>query len=80
MLQWFQIRMSNIDHLARFLVLVPIRDKSASVATVAVERLFSVFSAAEIVNSDQGVDVDNELVKKLQAVFDQENADVRISF
>ena len=47
--------MSVIDHLTGFLVLVANSDKSAStIARVRVERVFSVFSAPETLQSDLG--------------------------
>ena len=54
---------SVIDHLTRFLVLVAISDKSAATtAGVLVERVLSVFSAPETLNSDMAAEFENELV------------------
>lgn len=62
--------MSVIDHLTRFLVLVPLRDKKATtIARALVERVFSVFSPPETLHSDEGTEFENELAKELQSVF-----------
>ena len=55
--------MSVVDYLTRFLVLVAISDKSAATtAGVLVERVLSVFSAPETLNSDMAAEFENELV------------------
>ena len=62
--------MSVIDHLTRFLVLAPLKDKTmATVARTLVDRVFSVFGTPESVHSDQGTEFENDLVRELQRVF-----------
>ena len=62
--------LSVIDHLTRFLILVPVPNKRATtIAQALVEHVFSVFSPPETLHSDQGTEFENELVKELQAVF-----------
>ena len=61
---------SVIDHLARFVILIPIKDKAArTIFLHLIERVFSVFGSPETLHSDQGTEFDNQLVKELQSVF-----------
>ena len=62
--------MSLIDHLTRFVILAPFRNKAATtIARVLVDRVFSVFGVPEILHSDQGTEFENHLVRELQTVF-----------
>ena len=62
--------LSVIDHLTRFLVLIPIKSKEASVVVRhLIDRVFSVFGPPETLHSDQGKEFENQLVKELQSVF-----------
>ena len=61
---------SVIDHLTRFVILIPIKDKAArTIVRHLIERVFSVFGPPETLHSDQGKNFDNELVKELESVF-----------
>ena len=62
--------LSVIDHLTRFLILIPIKSKEAAVVVRhLVDRVFSVFGPPETLHSDQGREFENQLVKELQTVF-----------
>ncbi len=62
--------LSVIDHLTRYLVLIPIKSKEAVVVVRhLVDRVFSVFGPPETLHSDQGREFENQLVKELQSVF-----------
>ena len=62
--------LSVIDHLTRFLVLVPLKDKSMStVARALVTHVFLIFAAPETLHSDQGPEFENDLVRELQHDF-----------
>ena len=62
--------LSVIDHLSRFVILIPIKDKAArTIVRHVIERVFSVFDPPEALHSDQGKEFENELVKELQSVF-----------
>ena len=62
--------LSVIDHLTRFVVLIPIKDKAArTIVRHLIKRVFSVFGPLETLHSDQGKECQNELVKELQSVF-----------
>ena len=63
--------LSVIDHLTRFLVLIPIKSKEAAVVVRhhLIDRVFSVFGPPETLHSDQGKEFENQLVKELQSVF-----------
>ena len=68
--QGFHYVLSCIDHLTRFLILVPLKDKSmTTVARALVDRVSAVFPPPETVHSDQGPEFENELVRELQSVF-----------
>ena len=55
---------SVIDHLTRFVILIPIKDKSArTIVRHLIERMFSVFGPPETLHSDQGKEFENEPVK-----------------
>ena len=57
--------LSVIDHLTRFVVLIPIKDKAArTIVRHLIERVFSVFGPPETVHSDQGTEFENQLVKE----------------
>lgn len=59
-----------IDHLTRFVVLIPIAGKSATaLARHLVERVFSVFDSTEAIQSDHGTEFENQVVKELESVF-----------
>ena len=61
---------SVIDHLTRFVVLIPIKDKAArTFVRHLIERVFAVFGPPETLHSDQGKEFENELVMELQSVF-----------
>lgn len=63
--------MSTIDHLTRFLALVPIPDKSeAFLARVLVKQGLSGASAPDAVPFDHVAEFENNLVNELQAVFE----------
>jgi len=52
--------MSVIDHLTRYLILVPVPNKRAfTIAHVLVERVFSVLYHPETLHSDQGTQFEN---------------------
>ena len=62
--------LSVIDHLTRFLILIPIKSKKAAVvARHLFARVFSVFGRPETLHSDQGKEFQNQLVEELQFVF-----------
>ena len=62
--------LSVIDHLTRFAILIPIKNKEATtVVRNLVARVFSVFGVPEILHSDQGKEFDNQVVTELQSVF-----------
>ena len=62
--------LSVIDHLTRFFILIPIKDKAArTIVRHLIERVFSVFGPPETLHSDQGKEFENELVKELQSAF-----------
>ena len=61
---------SVIDHLTRFVILIPIKDKAAhTIVRHLIERVCSVFGPPETLHSDQGNEFENEFVKELQSVF-----------
>ena len=54
--------LSAIDHLTRFVVLTPIKDKPArTIVRHLIGRVFSVFGPPETLHSDQGKEFLNEL-------------------
>ena len=56
--------LSVIDHLTRFLILIPIKSmEAAAVDRHLVDRVFSVFGPLETLNSDQGKEFQNQLGK-----------------
>ena len=62
--------LSVIDHLTRFVILIAIKDKAArTIVRHLIERVSSVFGSPETLHSDQGKELDNELVKELQSVL-----------
>ncbi|CAB1098409.1 unnamed protein product [Ectocarpus sp. CCAP 1310/34] len=62
--------LSVIDHLTRFLILIPIPSKEATVVVRhLIDRVFSVLGPPETLHSDQGREFENQLVKELQTVF-----------
>ena len=62
--------LSVIDHLTRFVIMIPIKDRAArTIVRHLIERVFSVFGPPEPLHSDQGKEFENELVKELQSVF-----------
>ena len=62
--------LSVIDHLTRFVILIPIKGKTArTIVRHLIERVFSVFGPPETLHSDQGKESENKLVKGLQSVF-----------
>ena len=62
--------LSVIDHLTRYVVLIPIQDKAArTVVRHVIERVFSVFGPPETLHCDQCKEFKNELVEELQSVF-----------
>ena len=61
---------SVIDHLTRFVIIAPIRNKAATtIARVLVDRIFSVFGVSDMLHPDQGTEFENQLVRELQTVF-----------
>ena len=61
---------SVIDHLTRFVILIPIKDKATrTIVRHLIERVFSVFGCPEALHSDQGEEFESEVVKELQSVF-----------
>ena len=62
--------LSVIDHLTRFVILIPIKDKATrTIVRHLIERVFSVFGCPEALHSDQGEEFESEVVKELQSVF-----------
>ena len=62
--------LSVIDHLMRFLILIPIKSEEAAVVVRhLIDRVFSVFCPPETLHSDRGKEFQNQLVKELQSVF-----------
>ena len=56
--------LSVIDHLTRFVILIPIKDKAArTIVRHLIERVFSVFGPPETLHSEQGKEFENEPVK-----------------
>lgn len=54
----------------RYVILAATTNKEASaIARVSFGRFFSVFGVPEVLHSDQGREVENELVRELQRVF-----------
>ena len=63
--------LSVIDHLTRFLILIPSRSKEAAVVFChLIDRVFSAIGPLETLHSVQGKEFQNQLVKELQSVFD----------
>ena len=62
--------LSVIDHLTRFLNMIPIKSKEAAVVIRPfIDRVFSVFGPPETLHSGQGKEFENQLVNELQSVF-----------
>ncbi|CAB1100197.1 unnamed protein product [Ectocarpus sp. CCAP 1310/34] len=62
--------LSVIDHLTRFVILIPIKsEKAVVVVRNLVDRVFSVFGPPDTLHSDQGKEFENQLVKELQSAF-----------
>ena len=62
--------LSMVDHLTRFAVLVPVRDKAAeTVAQAIIERIISIFGPPETLHSDQGSEFENEVIYQLQLIL-----------
>ena len=56
--------LSVIDHLTRFLILIPIKSKEAAVVVRhLIDRVFSVLGSPETLHFDQGKEFENQLVK-----------------
>ena len=59
-----------MDHLPRFVVFIPIKDKAArTTVRHLIECVFSVFGPPEAFHSDQRKEFESYLVKELQSVF-----------
>ncbi len=55
-----------VDHLARFVVLAPLKDKTATVVAHAlVTYLISPFSTPHVILSDNGAEFQNSVVSKI---------------
>ena len=62
---------SIMDHLTRFAVLVPVRNKSAdTVAHAIIEQTISVFGPSETLHSDQGTELENKVIYQLQQILE----------
>ena len=63
--------LSMMDHLTRFAVLVPVRNKAAeTVAQAIIERIISIFGPPETLHSDQGSEFENMVIYKLQLILE----------
>ena len=59
-----------MDHLTRFAVLLPVRDKTAeTVANAIIEIITSIFGPPETLHSDQGPEFENKGIYQLQQIF-----------
>ena len=59
-----------IHHLSRYVILAPLRDKSAlSVARVLVDKVISPFTTPRLILSDNGAEFINELIADICTAF-----------
>ena len=59
-----------IDHLPRFAVLLPVRNKMAkTVANAIIERINRIFIPPESFHSDQDPEFENMVIQQLQQVL-----------
>ena len=60
-----------MDHLTRFAVLLPVRDKAADtvVARPIIERIISILGRPETLHSDQGPEFENKVIYQLQQIL-----------
>ena len=62
--------LSMMDHLTRFAVLLPVRNKTAeTVAQAIIERIISIFGPPETLHSDQGPEFENKVIYQLQQIL-----------
>ncbi len=60
----------RVDHLTRFVVLTPLKDKTATVVAHAlVSHLFCPFSTPRVILSDNGAEFQNAVVSKICSQF-----------
>ena len=59
-----------MDHLTRFAVLLPVRNKAAeTVADAIIERIISICGPPETLHSDQGPEFKNKVIYQLQQIL-----------
>ena len=59
-----------MDHLTRFAVLLPVRDKvTGTVARAIIERIISIFGPPKTLHSDQGPEFENKGIYQLQQIL-----------
>lgn len=62
--------LSMMDHLTRFAVLLPVRNKAAeTVAQAIIERIISIFGPPETLHSDQGPEFENKIIYQMQQIL-----------
>ena len=72
----YRFILSVIDHLTRFLLLIPIKSKEAAIdVRHLIDRVFLVFGPRETLHSDQGKEFEKQLVKN-----DRLFSDIRKSY
>ena len=64
-----RFNLSVIDHLIRFVILIPLKNIAAfTIVRHLIERVLSMFGPLETLHFDEGKELENELVKELQSV------------
>ena len=59
-----------MDHLTRFAVMLPVRNKTAeTVANYIIERIIKIFGPPETLHSDQGPEFENKVIYQLQQIL-----------
>ena len=60
-----------MDHLTRFAVLLPVRNKTVEpVANAIIEKIISIFGPPETLQSDQGPEFENQVIYQLQQILE----------
>ena len=60
-----------MDHLTRFAVLLPVRNKTAeTVANAIIERIISIFDPPQTLHCHQGPEFENEVIYQLQQILE----------
>ena len=59
-----------MDHLTRFAVLLPVRNKTAeTVANAIIERIISIFGPPETLHNNHGPEFENKVIYQLQQIL-----------